>query len=250
LRAQCGSAVRSIEAFRHTHNLSLPTGAKEAIDKFLQLRLALAAKEGSTAQRGAWETVVGLAALEAQIAFILRGREEQIRSRTERALMHLQQVLAVDSDVQSKWKKAFDTHELVCEKLGATHLLWHGVFAFKVDATGARSDLVLGEFPNDELLARSVEGLVLTEWKLAKDADRAVKAFAQARAQAELYKKGPLAGIELTSVRYLIVVSLNDLQPTSRPADDTKDGVLYRHVNLVIKPATPSVTARRLAGAK
>ena len=95
---------------------------------------------------------------------------------------------------------AFSTNEPACEQLGSTHLLWHGIFAFKVSATGARSDLMYGELPDDTLLTRSVEGLVLTEWKLANDAKSAKEGFNVARVQADRYSQGPLAGIEPGSV--------------------------------------------------
>jgi hypothetical protein len=82
------------------------------------------------------------------------------------------------------------------------HLLSQGIFAFKVDASGARTDLVFREPPEDSLLTRGVEGLVLTEWKVAT-AQNAADRFAEARAQADLYKQGALAGVELTGYRYL-----------------------------------------------
>jgi hypothetical protein len=114
--------------------------------------------------------LVALAAFEAEITFLLAGRQEQIRARSERALLHLQRILAVDPDVSAKWMEAFNTNEMACERLGSVHLLSHGIYAFKVDAAGARTDLVFNEPPPDALLTQAVEGMVLTEWKIAKDA--------------------------------------------------------------------------------
>src|ERR1700722_9028346 len=37
---------------------------------------------------------------------------------------------------------------VACERLGAVHLLWHGIFAFKVDGSGARTDLIAPEQPD------------------------------------------------------------------------------------------------------
>src|ERR1700722_5384768 len=136
------------------------------IDHFLGARVLQAPKDASTGQRGARGALVGLAALEAEITFLLSGRQEQIRARSERALLHLQRSLIVDADISRKWKKAFGTNEVACEKLGSVHLLSHGIYAFKVDASGARTDLVFNEPPPDALLAQAVEGMVLTEWKL------------------------------------------------------------------------------------
>jgi hypothetical protein len=104
---------------------------------------------------------------------------------------------------------------------------------------------VFNEPPDGSLLARGVDGLVLTEWKVAHDAAGATRGFQAARAQADLYKQGPLAGIELTGYRYLIVVSLKELPLGSVLADDTASkGVVYRHINLVIQPSVPSKAAK------
>ena len=45
------------------------------------------------------------------------GRQEQIRARSERALLHLQWTLAVDEEMTTKWKKALNKNELACERL-------------------------------------------------------------------------------------------------------------------------------------
>jgi hypothetical protein len=99
-------------------------------------------------------------------------------------------------------------------------------------------------------MARGIEGMVLTEWKTAEDAKSAVAAFGEARAQADLYSQGALAGIELTTHRYLIVLTPKELPPGSIPADDrTASGIIYRHVNIVVEPTVPSIVARKLARA-
>ena len=212
--------------------------------------MAQAANDQSTAQRGARGALVALAGLEAEITFLLAGRQEQVRARSERALLHLQRSLAADRDVSAKWKKAFKEGEVTCERLGSAHLLSHGIFAFKVDAAGARTDLVFNEPPSESLIARGIEGMVLTEWKIAKDSKAARVAFREARAQADLYSQGPLAGIELTTHRYLIVLTLRQLPPSDIPADDrTAGGNIYRHVNIVIEPEVPSKAAKALARA-
>lgn len=246
LREQCGQVVQSIELFRKDFADSLPGDARNRIDYFLQTPLAAAAREVSTNHRGARGALVGLAALESEITSILAGRQEQIRARSERALLHLQRTLAVDEQIAAKWKRALEKGETACERLGSVHLLSHGIFAFKVDALGARTDLVFNEPPQDSLPIRGVEGLVLTEWKIAKDHATAIRAFHQARRQADLYRQGPLAGAELTDYRYLIVVTLKGLAPKSIPPDETTDaGVTYRHVNVVVDPDVPSKVARR-----
>jgi hypothetical protein len=250
LREQCGALVQSLEQFRHDFAGSLPSAAITRIDHFLGTSLVQAAKDTSTDQRAARGALVGLAALEAEITFLLAGRQEQIRARSERALLHLQRLLAVDLDVSAKWKKAFNTNEMACERLGSVHLLSHGIYAFKVDAAGARTDLVFNEPPPDLLPVQGVDGLVLTEWKIAKDAKAAIAAVGEARVQADLYSQGPLAGLELRSHRYIIVVTPKELPSgTLGPDDHTAVGVIYRHVNIVIEPKVPSKAAKALARA-
>ena len=198
----------------------------------------------SGAARGA---LVALAAFEAEITFLLAGRQEQIRARSERALLHLQRILAVDPDVSAKWKKAFEKNEVACERLGSVHLLSHGIYAFKVDALGARTDLVFNEPPSDAMLTQAVEGTVLTEWKIAEDAKGAIAAVRAARIQADLYSQGALAGLELRSHRYIIVVTPNELaSDTLGPDDRTAAGVIYRHVNIVIEPEVRRRFLKRL----
>jgi hypothetical protein len=107
--------------------------------------------------------LVALAALEAEITFILTGRQEQIRARSERAFLLLNRMIAVDNDVHAKWKNALEDGETACEYLGSVFLLSQGIYAFKVNANGARTDLVFPEPPPEDLLTRAVEGLVLTE---------------------------------------------------------------------------------------
>jgi hypothetical protein len=246
LRGQCAVAVGALEQFRSGFDRSLPRDAADRIDRFLGSRLAKAARDQdpSTATRAARGALVALAAVEAEVTFILHGRQEQIRARSERAFLLLQRTLAVDGDVRGKWRAAHDKGEVACERLGSLVLLSQGIYAFKVDAMGARTDLVFSEPPDESLLFRGVEGLVLTEWKVANDAN-ALARFKAAQKQADLYKQGPLAGIELTSYRYLIAVSLKPLPKDKIPPDAATTGVTYRHVNIAIDPEAPSKAAKK-----
>jgi hypothetical protein len=118
------------------------------------------------------------------------------------------------------------------------HLLLHGIWAFKVNAKGERTDLVFEE-PADDLGAENsyADGLVLTEWKVARADDRAEDRFQEARAQARRYAQGSLAGNELTAYRYAIVVSSRQ---ATVPADLTENGIVYRHINIAVDPRSPS----------
>jgi hypothetical protein len=97
----------------------------------------------------------------------------------------------------------------------------------------------------DDFSSRGLEGLVLTEWKVGDDSNAAAR-FTEARAQMKLYQQGALAGPELTTVRYAVVVSANDLKII--PPDPIENGILYRHINVVVDPNTPSKQARRTKG--
>jgi hypothetical protein len=87
----------------------------------------------------------------------------------------------------------FGGRGVACEKLGAVHLLLHGIWAFKVNAAGKRTELVFQEPVSDGGAGpQYADGLVLTEWKLAPDG--AAKHFKNARSQARRYAQGSLAG--------------------------------------------------------
>jgi hypothetical protein len=242
LGAQCQSALTEVEAFTSSYKTILPPAALSALDKFRSGHPGSVIRDADAA-REARASLVFLAALEAEVSYLLAGRQELVRARSERAFLHLQRLLAVDEDVRSKWKDACDRGEVACEGLGAVHLLWHGIWAFKVDATGACTDLVFNEPIEASFEQRGVEGLVLTEWKVV-DAKSAPRLYEQARIQADLYKEGPLVGSELTAYRFLVGVSLADLPPGSLPNDLTVAGVVYRHINIVVQPQSPSKRAR------
>ena len=182
--------------------------------------------------------LVMLAALEGELSYLLRDNEESIRSRSERAFEHLRRSIVVDKYIGDNWRDAFEDGEVACEKLGAVHLLGHGIWAFKVNASGGRTDLVYQEPLADVgLIRRSAEGLVLTEWKRVPDGDDADKWFDDARQQAQRYATGVLAGTELTRYRYAVLVSRHDER---LPEDVEVNGTIYRHVNIPVEPKVPS----------
>lgn len=112
----------------------------------------------------------------------------------------------MDEDLRAKWVTAFDRREETCEKLGALHLLAHGIYAFKVDGKGAGTDLVM----NDHLssaLAHNVDALVATEWKLVRNGAKADTLVEQERDQLRRYVSGPLGDVELRHTRYILVGS-------------------------------------------
>jgi hypothetical protein len=187
------------------------------------------------------QVLVELRAFESEMTYLLTDTQQRIRSIAERAFQHLRRLIVVDSDVQRKWKAAFERGEVGCERLGATHLLWHGIFAFKVDAAGARTDLVYGEGISEDAPGY-VQAIVLTEWKVARDEKVAPTKLVEARSQVDAYAAGPLAAIELRNIRYLVLVTERDVK---LPPDETRGSVTYRHINIPVKPDIPSVAARR-----
>lgn len=241
LRDQADDILALLLTFRDRFADLLPASAVAAIDIFLKTTGPLIKdKEGSQDSREekVWAALVMLGAFQAEISFLLSSPQEGIRSRSELAFSHLQRSIVVDGDIRAKWQKAYDDGEVPCEQLGAVHLLLHGIWAFKVDAAGARTDLVFqqpaGQFVRE---ARFASGLVLTEWKLARKNDEPAKRFEAARNQAQRYAEDALLANELTDYRYAIVVSEGQLEVP----DDFRIGhTLYRHINIAVKPAVPS----------
>jgi len=175
---------------------------------------------------------------ETEVSFLLSDVQESIRSRSELAFSHLQRSIVVDQELRTKWRNAFDSGEVACERLGAVHLLLHGIWAFKVDAIGARTDLVFQEACGDFGEAqRYAFGFVLTEWKKAADDGDSGRCFDEARSQASRYAQGPLAASELTGYRYAVVVSRRRIEA---PADYRAGGIVCRHINIPVDPELPS----------
>jgi hypothetical protein len=183
--------------------------------------------------------LVMIIALEGEVSYLLRDREEALRHRSERAFIHLNRSIMADSRVRGSWELAYKDGEVACEKLGAVHLLAHGIWAFKVDGVaGGRTDLVFQDTLTDMTdVHRSGDGLVLTEWKKHSGRQDPGKLFNDARQQAMRYSAGVLAGAELTRYRYAIVVSENHV---NIPDDVEVKGCVFRHINVVVSPKTPS----------
>ena len=221
----------------------LPTTANEAVDRFMsdagsQIR-------GNTAGDALLirTILVKLVAFESEMTYSLDSPTERIRSASELAFMHLRRLIVADNEYREKWQAAFTAHETHCERLGAVHLLWHGIWAFKVDAAGGKTDLVYQE-PLTTGSTPVALGMVLTEWKRADGSPEA--AYGEARRQAAGYTGGILAGVELASHRYVVVVTKRQVEP---PPDIIEAAVTYRHINIAVEPASPSIAAKALRSA-
>jgi len=241
LRAQCESVLIALSSFRATYKDSLPVAAAQSIDEFIDKNGSLIRDTDGSAdlisERG-WAALVLLGAFETEMAFILADQQEIVRIRSERAFAHLQRSIVADPEFANRWRKAFEDGEVACEQLGGAHLLAHGIFAFKVNAQGERTDLVFQDIVTDAASdQRYADGIVLTEWKVARSDGMAKKRFSEARIQADRYARGALGGTELAGYRYLVIVSGTQVQI---PADFTEGSVRYRHINISVKPHTPS----------
>lgn len=231
--------LQELHTFEREHGQELPPLARQAVKDLLQ-------------ESSAWSWnnefpnisyVVPYGILRSKVDYLTSDREQETRAITELAFAHLRRLIAVDVDVRGKWGAAFAHHETACERLGAVHLLHHGIWAFKIGGHGAVTDLVYNE-PLDRHAAeieRTARPLVLTEWKLVKQPDELDRKAAEARRQLSAYQVGVLADLVLTSRRYVVLVT-----STALPApDDVPMGdVTYRHVVVPTAPETPSVEAR------
>jgi hypothetical protein len=240
LREQSRDVLTEILSIGEVFRETLPLAASKAIDRFAATNSGLIADVSAlrdAAKQQLWTFLVSLAAFETEFSFLLSDAQEYVHTRSELAFHHLQRSIVADDDFRSKWQHAFQAGEVACEKLGAVHLLLHGIWAFKVDATGARTDLVFQEPVDTQGLQTYATGLVLTEWKKAAIAGEADQRYIEARLQAKRYSQGPLLGTELTRYRYVVVVS--EHQIGVRP-DLKDDDVVYRHINIAVRPLAPS----------
>ena len=187
------------------------------------------------------QSLAPLASFRSQFEYLIRDAEAEGRSLTELAFEHLRRQIVVDNDIRGKWQTAFNEgNETDCEKLGAVHLLSHGIWAFKVVGTGAATDLVFNEPVKNyaDSIRRTARALVLTEWKLVKDEKELLKKARVAREQAKIYSGGVLGDSELKRTRYVILVCGRRLPPLEAVIDGA---VIYCHILL---PTSPEVASK------
>ena len=216
-----------ISELRKTYEAELPVKAVDALRRYGH----------------AIQVLAPLGAFRSEFEYLISDTEIETRNITELSFEHLRRQIVVDEDIQTKWKNAFSEHETVCEKLGAVHLLAHGIWAFKAESKGA-TDLVFGDpmdrhMPTTRRIARA---LVLTEWKLVEKLKDAEKIAEQARSQVRIYAAGLLGDLELKRTRYVVLVTKKDLSP---PKDVVDGGITYRHIVIPTEPEFPSVEARK-----
>jgi hypothetical protein len=237
LRTQANELVDALKELKATLEQAGHATAELAVERVLDLNQITAVRAPSEMTEAHVQTVrsclVALRAFEAEMTFLLSDAQQNIRTVSERAFRHLNWQIAVDDEARRKWQEAFEQGEVRCEQLGAAHLLWHGIFAFKIDAAKGRTDLVYAERLGEQ--DTYADALVLTEWKKAISASDAGTIFSEAVKQAKIYAHGPSAGNELRSCRYAIVV-------TDKQAEPPPDKLTLRSIR-TLRPA-PRESAR------
>lgn len=236
---ELNAIVYELKELYEKHETELPLFAGYALKNFLSHQ---------------WETkidvflkaLVPFQAFRTEFEYLIKDTEMEVRNLTELAFEHLRRLIVVSQEVRHSWISAFDDRENACEKLGAVHLLSHGIWAFKASAPGGATDLVYneplqGHFEN---IRRTARGLVLTEWKKVTSANELEKKAEEARTQTSSYSSGVLGGMELKGTRYVVLVSKDDLCP---PEDVVQHSVTYRHIVIPIEPKSPSAAARKKA---
>lgn len=116
---------------------------------------------------GLFAAISLLLAFRAEFEYLVSDNESVTKSLVARAFVHLQSSIAADQKVRGSWIEAFESGEPACERLGASHLMLHGVWSFKASTEHARTDLLLSEpRTNWDEPQRAAQGLVLTEWNV------------------------------------------------------------------------------------
>jgi hypothetical protein len=234
--------LAELQKFKNNHAAELPSQAATALATFLGQGWQPFANDQGNVNI---QILVPLAAFRSQFDYLIQDSEIEMRNLTELAFEHLRRMIVVNLDVRQKWAEAFQTHETSCERLGAVHLLGHGIWAFKVSAAGGATDLVYSD-PLQErsgTIKRTARALVLTEWKrVMRPGDLEAKAK-EGRSQTDLYSGGVLGDTELKGTRYIVLVTESNLPA---PGDIALDKVAYRHIVIPTKPEPPSEASRKL----
>jgi len=225
------------ESFEHI----LPPSAAEVLKDWLHSITIVREAHNPIASLKA--SIASLITLRSRFTYLIQDTEVSAKSRTERAFEHLRRQIAVDEAFQEKWQNAYNTRETKCEKLGAVHLLSHGIWAFKAQGIKGATDLIYAEQSLDETLINQIAAsTVLTEWKCVTPQDAHQKSN-EAIAQIKDYSGGLLGDMALKNTRYIVLVS----EPQLQAIQDRKVGeITYRHINIPVKPLVPSKAARRL----
>ena len=236
--------LQEILKFRDTYSGQLSGPVNECITRFDTIAKS-ALGTNAPGGRHQIQCIVAFVALRSELNYHLSDRESQMIKLVERAFLHLRRRIIADPDFAKQWKTSYQNGgEAACEKLGAVHLLQHGIWSFKAHSEHERTDLILGAPLDMQEADRSADALILTEWKkfddqkykpkeresqMQKIAESAVK-------QAGIYTKSSLAGYEIRSTRYIPIVT----EDRVAVSDIDEDGIKYRVINIPVDPESPS----------
>jgi hypothetical protein len=240
LETQADQIQAGIKRFRDTYASELPEDCLSIIDGHLRKGVQKLGSPFPPTAR-AISVVAPFMELSTELTYLFTDTQRVIQRQSERAFAHLRRQIEASPTSRAEWFQAFQNGETDCEKLGATHLLLHGIFAFKVNAEGARTDLVFPEPVNIAEVSTIADGLVLTEWKRVNSPSESQSLAKQARDQAKLYSASVLAGVELRCYRYIVLVSENQIDV---PDDVQNNEIIYRHINIPVQPKTPSKASK------
>ena len=249
LITNAGATVFHILRFLNLYGAQLLDGPKACLQLFLhdyQQRFGGGDENNpfgtATGFAGVTAVLTSLASFRAEFEYLISDSETIARSLVVRAFTHLQRSIVADDVVRERWGRAFQTGETACEALGACHLLAHGIWGFKTSAEGERTDLVLGaRLDITDEVRRSSQGLILTEWKLVRHDGELHKKVQEAYEQAKRYREGILAGFEIASPRYLVIISEDHI---AMPIPKQEAEATYEYRNIAVAPSTPSRGAR------
>lgn len=235
------ATVEKVREFNDAYHQELQADQQECISLFLKRYSDDFRSPGAMVAgfSGVTSVVTYLASFRAEFEYLSKDTTQVVRSLVARAFTHLQRLLVADEQTRKSWQDKFAQGETACEALGACHLLLHGVWAFKTSAAGERTDLVMNEpleIGSGDIQKASM-GLVLTEWKIVHDIGELDAKLESAYQQAKRYRQGILAGFEVASPRYLVIVSQDYMQ---LPEPKMEQGVVYEYRNVAVAPTAPS----------
>lgn len=224
----------AIEKFRACYGQILPPMALGALDSIYNQFMS----DNTSGSFGhAIKMVTAFMLISSEVSYYLQDNDAITMRQVERAFIHIKRSIIVDPGMQRQWKSAFRSGEVRCEKLGSLLLLSHGLWAVKVDATGERTDLILGTRLIVDEVEKSADALILTEWKVARSEKDLHQKVRQAVNQLKKYSSSSLAGYELSLVRYVIVITERAMQ---LPPDLLDENIEFKYINIPVAPSVPS----------
>jgi hypothetical protein len=180
------------------------------------------------------------------IIFELNNAQAIIERKVANAFHHLKYSLVVDKSIQGKWQEVWNgdnrQKEPLFEDLGRQHLLSHGIWAYKVDGYEQITDSV---YQIQEEVSQTAYGVVLSEWKVAKEQSEVERIITNAFTQVEIYTSEVLRATRLANLRYLVIVSEHRLAIQASDLENSQ-GHCFKVFNVAINPDHASKDSKKL----